>query len=490
MIARTSLTLSRPKRFLVALVAGGGLLVAGSSASAWQVRINGTLPNASDTAHAVAVDARGNIVAAGVTQNSSTGFDFTVVKFNGLSGLELWRQVIDGAGGDGGHSDLDDALAVAVDGAGDVVAAGFTHNTGTSSDFTVVKFAGGSGLELWRQVLNGSANSIDEALAVTVDGAGDVIAAGSFVQSLSNLGGFTVVKFAGSSGVELWRQMIHGTANGADFIHAVTVDGAGNVVAVGSTQNTGTFYDLTVVKFAGSSGVELWRQVINGQAANSSDWASAVTVDAAGDVVAVGVTQNSPNRNDFTVVKFAGTTGLPLWGKVISGTGVNSDSEALAATVDAAGDVVAAGFIQNSTGHDFTVVKLAGGTGVEIWRQVLNGTANGDDQARAVAVDRSGNVVAAGFSENTSSSFDFTVIKFAGTSGVPLWERVLHGTAAPSGSKFEAALAVAVDPKGDVVAAGSTQNVGTFFDFTVVKLDGTDGSSFCVRLLCFPRLFP
>ena len=229
---------------------------------------------------------------------------------------------------------------------------------------------------------------------------------------------------------------------------------------------------------------------INGQAANSSDWASAVTVDAAGDVVAVGVTQNSPNRNDFTVVKFAGTTGLPLWGKVISGTGVNSDSEALAATVDAAGDVVAAGFIQNSTGHDFTVVKLAGGTGVEIWRQVLNGTANGDDQARAVAVDRSGNVVAAGFSENTSSSFDFTVIKFAGTSGVPLWERVLHGTAAPSGSKFEAALAVAVDPKGDVVAAGSTQNVGTFFDFTVVKLDGTDGSSFCVRLLCFPRLFP
>ena len=279
-----------------------------------------------------------------------------------------------------------------------------------------------------------------------MDGAGDVIAAGSFVQSLSNLGGFTVVKFAGSSGVELWRQMIHGTANGADFIHAVTVDGAGNVVAVGSTRNTGTFYDLTVVKFAGSSGVELWRQVINGQAANSSDWASAVTVDAAGDVVAVGVTQNSPNRNDFTVVKFAGTTGLPLWGKVISGTGVNSDSEALAATVDAAGDVVAAGFIQNSTGHDFTVVKLA--------------------------------------------SFDFTVIKFAGTSGVPLWERVLHGTAAPSGSKFEAALAVAVDPKGDVVAAGSTQNVGTFFDFTVVKLDGTDGSSFCVRLLCFPRLFP
>src|SRR5256885_8712664 len=37
--------------------------------------------------------------------------------------------------------------------------------------------------------------------------------------------------------------------------------------------------------------------------------------------------QNSPNRNDFTVVKFAGTTGLPLWGKVISGTGVNRSEE-------------------------------------------------------------------------------------------------------------------------------------------------------------------
>src|SRR5207245_11265880 len=126
-----------------------------------------------------------------------------------------------------------------------VVAAGFTHNTGTSSDFTVVKFAGGSGLELWRQVLNGSANSIDEALAVTVDGAGDVIAAGSFVQSLSNLGGFTVVKFARSRGVELWRQLIHGTANGAAFIPAVTVDRAGTVVAVGGSHKPADCYDLT-----------------------------------------------------------------------------------------------------------------------------------------------------------------------------------------------------------------------------------------------------
>jgi len=283
--------------------------------------------------------------------------------------------------------------------------------------------------------------------------------------------------------------VVTGCANDSEVTVAVTMHELGDVVAVGCNHNTGTFSDFTVVKFAGSSGVELWRQMINGTAANSSDWANAVAVDGAGDVVAVGQTQNSPNRNDFTVVKFAGTTGHPLWRKAISGSGANSDSEALAVTVDAAGDVAAAGFIQNSTGHDFIVVKLAGGTGVELWRQTRNGSANGDDQARAVAVDRSGNVVAAGFIENSGSSLDFTVIKFAGTSGVPLWERVLHGTAAPSGNKFEAALAVAVDPRGDVVAAGTTQNTGTFFDFTVIKLDGTDGSSSCVRLFCFPRLF-
>ena len=90
-----------------------------------------------------------------------------MIKLNGASGTELWRQVINGtANGE------DQALAVAVGGAGNVIAAGFTTNSGTGSDFTVIKFNGADGAELWRQVINGTANAGDQALAVTVGGCG------------------------------------------------------------------------------------------------------------------------------------------------------------------------------------------------------------------------------------------------------------------------------------------------------------------------------
>lgn len=267
-------------------------------------------------------------------------------------------------------------------------------------------------------------------------------------------------------------------------------------MAAGFTVNTGTGLDFTVVKFAGSTGAELWRQTINGTAANSADMASAVTVDHDGDVLAAGITQNTLGANSFTVVKFAGSTGAPLWRKVVKGMkalkGVaNSDDDAFAIAVDAVGDVVAGGMTQNAlSGHDFTVVKLAGATGAELWSQVIGGTMNGsDDQVRAVAADRNGDVVAAGFTQNAGTDYDFTVVKLAGASGTQLWKRVIHGTAVPSEDKLEQALAVAVDTVGNVVAAGTTQNTGTFYDFTVVKLNGTDGSSYCGSLSCILK-FP
>ena len=101
---------------------------------------------------------------------------------------------------------------------------------------------------------------------------------------------------------------INGTANGRDFATTVTVDGMGNVVAVGATTNTGTGADFTVIKFDGMSGTELWRKTINGMA-NDFDTTFAVTVDAAGDVVAAGMIKNVWTGDDFIVVKLSGPDG-------------------------------------------------------------------------------------------------------------------------------------------------------------------------------------
>ena len=111
-----------------------------------------------------------------------------------------------------------------------------------------------------------------------------------------------------SSGAWGWQTNINGTANDFELAFAVTVDARGDVVAAGSTVNTGTSYDFTVVKLAGATGVELWRQAINGTTI-TDDQAFAVTVDARGDVVAAGYTTNSGTFTDFTVVKLRGRDG-------------------------------------------------------------------------------------------------------------------------------------------------------------------------------------
>ena len=126
------------------------------------------------------------------------------------------------------------------------------------------------------------------------------------------------------------------------------------------------------------------------------------------------------------------------------------------------------------TGGDFAVVKLDGASGAEIWRTEINGAANGPDGVASVAVDAGGNVIAGGFLSNAGTNQDFTVVKLAGANGAALWRREITGTE----NGLELVSSVAVDGDGNAIAGGRLINAGTQADFTVVKLDGVDGSDF------------
>ena len=82
--------MSTKKTLVMALVGAYSLLLSCSGAWAWQANIN------SGWASSVVVDASGNVIAAGSIKNSGTGSAFTVVKYNGVTGAEIWRRVING----------------------------------------------------------------------------------------------------------------------------------------------------------------------------------------------------------------------------------------------------------------------------------------------------------------------------------------------------------------------------------------------------------
>lgn len=176
-----------------------------------------------------------------------------------------------------------------------------------------------------------------------------------------------------------WRSDVE--AEGQNFARAVRVDGAGDVL-VGGNAGTGPIGPggfssgsaFSLYKLSGASGAKLWEFFIGkNPVIFTHNYLNAIASDAANDVIAVG----ELNRLDgvpggFTVVKLSGVTGTQMWRYDIISAASNVVSPALAVVVDAGGNVIAAGQSQNNPvdiyDTRFTVVKLAGSSGTEIWR--------------------------------------------------------------------------------------------------------------------------
>jgi hypothetical protein len=197
------------------------------------------------------------------------------------------------------------------------------------------------------------------------------------------------------------------------------------------------------------------------------DGASAVAVDASGNVFVAGRTagtlpgQLSAGGQDAFLCKYD-PAGAVLWTRQFGGpagllvmTG-NADS-ARAAAVDAAGNVYvvgsAEGVLDAVVGARDAFVRKFDAAGNVLWTRQF-GSAS-DDEATAVAVDASGNVLVVGTTfgalpgQMASGNFDAFARKYD-ANGTVTWTRQF-GTPG-----FDEALGVAVSPSGDVYVVGST----------------------------------
>ena len=97
------------------------------------------------------------------------------------------------------------------------------------------------------------------------------------------------------------------------------------------------------------------------------------------------------------------------------------------------------------------------------WQARIAGSVQGRGDALAAAVTPDGDVVAAGYVPTPGQATAFTVVRLSGDDGSERWRVVLTDMA-------RAQLA-AIDPVGDVIAVGSTSS----YAFTVLKLAGHTG---------------
>jgi hypothetical protein len=189
--------------------------------------------------------------------------------------------------------------------------------------------------------------------------------------------------------------------------------------------------------------------------AGRSDRTVAQAVDAAGNIYLAGSVEQSSSNITFSVVKLD-SGGSLVWRHNYSGSRGGVGGFAQAVTLDAAGNVYAAGGISSdpfsSTSHDFLVLKL-GPDGSEIWAQRYS---NGDNSefASHVAVDAGGAVYVSG--RSTSITFNDWLTQRYGPDGTLQWTRGFT----TAGQADDIVADIALLPNGNLAVTGTANIKG------------------------------
>jgi uncharacterized delta-60 repeat protein len=418
----------------------------------WVARYNGP-DNGLDSANAVAVDNLGNVYVTGWSQGSGGVDNMDYATVKyNINGNQLWAKRYNGPA-----NGVDDAKAIAVDGLGNVYVTGSSLGSGTNLDYSTIKY-GPKGKQLWAIRYNGPANGNDKARAIAVDGSGNVYVTGERGGTSPNRSDYATIKY-NTNGKQLWVRRYNGPAD-LDFDSAwsIAVDDSGNVYVSGASYSWGTYYDYVTIKYS-TKGKPLWEKRYVAQA-GFPDKVS-LAVDGSGNVYVTGESVGSIGFRDYATIKYS-TNGEELWVKRYNGP-ANGNDKARAIAVDGSGNVYITGFSKGlvGTGSDYATVKYSP-NGEQLWAILYNGPLWGDDVAEAIAVDGSGNVYITGRSMSYGS--DYATIKYS-TNGEQVWVKRYVG---PYG-QGSWAKAIVVDNNGNVYVTGESAGLGTGCDYATIK---------------------
>ncbi len=326
-----------------------------------------------------------------------------------------------------------------------------------------VSSVGSQPVREWVRTYNGTGNSADEVLAMTVDEQSNVIVTGT---TLATTGFYNIATIKYSpSGVQLWAAFYNGAGNGYDEGVSVKTDSTGNVYVAGRTLvSTGNF-DVVVLKY-NSLGALQWSTVW-GNASLGGDYARSITVDALHNVYVSGGTEITGTIPDFLTIKL-NPSGSIAWAKSYGHT-VNQFDEAQFTGVDQAGSVYSAGIsVVAATGQDFLLIKYSQ-NGDTLWSRRYSSTNNTEnDVLTGFTLDREGNAYLTGSSRTGSTGTDYISIKY-NLSGAEQWRSVYTSDGAAQDIPED----IAVDAQGNVFLTGRTRINSSYNDFATLKYNSS-----------------
>jgi hypothetical protein len=315
---------------------------------------------------------------------------------------------------------------------------------------------------------------------------GNTILGGSSI-SLNASGNIIVVGFSGADGngidsgiVRVYKLIdTNWVQQGQDIVgeaaydysgFSVSINAAGDIVAIGAYRNDGNGLDsghVRVYQFNGTNWVKQGQQDIDGEAPDDASGYS-VSLNAAGDTVAIGAQTNDGNGNDsghVRVYKFNGTNWVKQGQDIDGENAINRSGTSV--SLNAVGDIVAIGAPNNSGNGGVSgqtrVYKFNGSNWVQQGQDIDGEFGNiffqGDQSGSSVSLNDAGDIVAIGapFNDgvNGQNSGHVRIYKFISGS----WVKQILDIDGEAANDYSGT-SVSLNATGNIVAIGAPTNDG------------------------------
>jgi uncharacterized delta-60 repeat protein len=352
----------------------------------------------SGVAYSVAIAPNGKIVAAGQSES-----DFAVVRYNPDGSLDASFDT-DGKVTTDINSAYDTAYSVAIRADGKIVVAGDGYNRSAGRNFfTLVQYNVDGSLDTSfdgdGKVMTQVGPSGSQARSVAIQADGKIVAAG---QAASVFG---LARYSSNGSLENAITIQISAPNQGDYANSVAIQPDGKIVAAGISHiNNGLYGSFAAVRINANFSIDTTFGT-NGRLTTpigSYAFAYDVAVQTDGKIVAAGDSANGLDSN-FALVRYNADGSLDTSfdgdGKITTDVGFFQSNALYDTAIQADGKIIAAGEVRS----DFALLRynpdgspdttFGSGTG-----KVQTDMGSRGDSARAVAIQPDGKIVVAGSS--------------------------------------------------------------------------------------------
>ena len=364
--------------------------------------------NGNDTSICIALDSSDNIYITGiynvtsepsssissskdiVAQPPPTNFggDVVLLKYDS-SGILQWNTTWGGSGRDEGR-------AIAVDSSDNI------YLVGNSAEGGVVFLKYDSSGEL---IWDKSWSSLNSAMAITIDSVDNIFINGS--QS-----GSVIIWKYNSLGVYQWERTWEGGVL-TDTGYGIAVDSSINIYITGLIYNSGSIYDLFLLKYDSSGNLQ-WNTTWGG---SEFEVGTSIAIDSSNNILIGGITSSyGAGEYDLFLVAFD-SSGQLQWNTTWGGSEFDGGWDIL--SLDQSGNIyIGAGTENFGAGLMDGILLNYSSTGQQQWNTTWGGS--GNDGFNSIIVDSSDNIFLTGYTDSFGAGGDDIILVKYSQSIIPV----------------------------------------------------------------------